>query len=128
MRIQDQTLVVLCLAKNPGPSREESGCIVDGLVYRAHIRFGFLERCVDAFDHFVDFAHSFQLGLQARTTRGLALPLLGGTPAVGASPLPSGSTREAVLLGDPRAGGTVLVVLPEGVVRPAAPLGPQRRA
>ena len=69
-----------------------------------------------------------ELGLQARTTRGLALPLLGGTPALGASPLPPGSTREAVLLGDPRAGGTVLVVLPEGVVRPAAPLGPQRRA
>jgi hypothetical protein len=54
---------VLCLAEDPSPSCEESGGVVDGLVYRAHVCFGFLERCVDAFDHFVDFADSFELGL-----------------------------------------------------------------
>jgi hypothetical protein len=62
-------LVVLCLAKNPSPGREEGGSVVDGLVYCAHVRFGFFERSVDAFDHFVDFAHPLELGLQARVSR-----------------------------------------------------------
>ena len=60
---------MLCLAENPCPSRQESGGIVDGLVHGAHVRLGLFERCVDALDHFVDFAHPFQLGLQARISR-----------------------------------------------------------
>jgi hypothetical protein len=69
LRVQDQALVVLCLAENTSPGREESRSIVDGLVYGAHVRLGFFERCVNAFDHFVDLADSFQLSLQACISR-----------------------------------------------------------
>lgn len=56
---------MLRLTQNARPSCQQGGSVVDCLVYGAHVGFGLFERGRDAFDHFVDFAHTLELGLEA---------------------------------------------------------------